>query len=174
MRCFLMATLLAAGCACKQPQAVKINTELDSSVVLALKALPNLPEVEIRNEFKRKTDALFKTTPGVDALDIMLYRICVMCNDGPHQERFTPEMQAEMVREAYRTWLKYVQGLETAALERVKSGLDGQPLGPPKAVASSVTVPPELQERVRAAALKAIALEAVPDGLRGEPQPPDR
>lgn len=155
------AGILAAGCSCcKPPQAVQSKRELDTTVATVLKALPSLPEVEFRTQFKRKVDEIFKVTPGVDALDIMLYRICVIREQ--NKERITVQQAVAMETQAYETWLKYVQGLEKVALERVKAGLDSQPLGPPE-ITTSAVVPDILQARVRQAAMRAVELGAKPD-----------
>ncbi len=142
-----LCLLNLVGCACRQPQAVKRHTELDIKIGADLTAIVALPIGEAAIQFGRKVDETFKTTPGADTLDIMLYRICVTAER--HKKTITPEMELVMQQEAYKAWLKYVQGLERVALERVKRGLPGQPLGPPKAVGSA-TVPESVQVRVRA------------------------
>ncbi len=154
--------IYAAGCSqCKQPQAVETHKELDTSMALSLASLPNLPKIELRTAFSRKADSIFKVTPGVDALDHMLYRICVMADR--HRERITPQLEFDMQKEAYNTWLKYVKGLERVAAEKVKAELAAKPFGEPK-VTTSAAVPKDLQQRVRGAMLKMLELEK-----RGEP-----
>lgn len=147
---------LAVGCTCKQPQAVKRHTELDIKIGADLTAIAALPIGEAVVQFGRKVDETFKTTPGADTLDIMLYRVCVTAER--HKDTITPEMELDMQKEAYKAWLKYVQGLERVALEKVKAELPGQPLGPPGAT-TSAEVSDEVLARVRSAALSMLALE---------------
>jgi len=136
------------GCACKQPQAVERHTELDIKIGADLTAIVALPVGEASVQFGRKVDETFKNTPGADTLDIMLYRICVTAER--HKDTITPEMELTMQKEAYKAWLKYVEGLERIALEHVKRDLPGQPLGPPAAVGLTA-VPGYTQDRVREA-----------------------
>ena len=151
-----LCLLSVLGCACKQPQAVTRHTELNIKIGADLTAIAALPIGEAAVQFGRKVDETFKNTPGADTLDIMLYRICVTAER--HKETITPEMELAMQKEAYKAWLKYVQGLERVALERVKRGLAGQPLGPPVAV-SSAAVPEGTQARVHAAVKRLLAIK---------------
>ncbi len=144
------------GCShCEPPQAVSTHTELDMQIGVDLAALTTVPIGEVAAKFKSSVDETFKQTPGADTLDIMLYRICVTAER--HAGTITPEVELAMQQEAYKAWLKYVRGLERIALEKVKAGLEGQPLGPP-AVVSSANVPDDVADKVKRAVDAYLAL----------------
>ncbi len=154
-----LCLLSAVGCTCQQPQAVTRHTELDIKIGADLTAVAALPIGQAAIQFGRTVDETFKTTPGADTLDIMLYRICVTADQ--HKDTITTALVFEMQKEAYRTWLKYVEGTERLAAEKLKRELASQPFGAPVASAST-NVPAETQQRIRRLMLKMLEMEHGP------------